>query len=376
MGVDWERIREEFPALRQWTFLNTATFGQLPRRAVSAMQHHLARRDALACSDFLSWFDDADEIRRSIAQLIHARLEDIAFFPNASAALSLLIAGIDWKPGDEILTLENEFPNNLYCIAPLAGRGVELVEVRWEDFYEALGPKTRLVAISLLNYTNGFRPPLVEVAHRLRQRRILFYLDGTQGVGAISVNLCETPVSMLAVHGYKWLLSPTGAGFAYIDPSLRSWLPPAQVGWRSHFAWREVDQLHHGMPEYDSEAWRYEPGMLPFPVLYGMAASVEMMLEIGPSAIERRVLELADDLRRRLRALGAELPDDRSPCYRNTPIVAARFPGIDVVALVRRLKDRRVLVSARHGNLRVSVHFYNNESDLERLEGELRMLLR
>jgi selenocysteine lyase/cysteine desulfurase len=375
MGNDWERIREEFPALRRWTFLNTATFGQLPRRAISAIQHHLARRDALACTDFLTWFDDANEIRRSIAQLINATLEDIAFFPSASAALSVLIAGIDWQPGDQIVTLENEFPNNLYCAAPLASRGVELVEVCWEDFFEALGPKTRLVAISLLNYTNGFRVPLVEVAHRLRQRRILFYLDGTQGVGAISVNLCETPVSMLAVHGYKWLLSPTGAGFAYINPGLRSWLPPAQVGWRSHFAWRDVDQLHHGMPELDSEAWRYEPGMLPFPVLYAMGASVEMMLEIGPSAIEQRVLSLAEDLRQRLRRLGAELLADQSPGFRNTPIVAARFPGVDIVALVRKLKDRRVLVSARHGNLRISVHFYNNESDLERLETELRTVL-
>ena len=80
--TDWKKIRAEFPALENWTFLNTATFGQLPKRATDAVARHFARRDRFACSDFMEWFDDADRIRGSIARLIHATADDIAFIPQ------------------------------------------------------------------------------------------------------------------------------------------------------------------------------------------------------------------------------------------------------------------------------------------------------
>ena len=98
MAADWQAIRAEFPALARWTFLNTAAYGQLPRRAVEAIDRHLARRDELACHDFLDWFDDADRIRGLIGRLIHAKAEDIAFIPSAAHALALLLGGLDWKP--------------------------------------------------------------------------------------------------------------------------------------------------------------------------------------------------------------------------------------------------------------------------------------
>src|SRR5687768_3595028 len=109
MAVDWNAIRSEFPALSRWTFLDTAAFGQLPERATAAVNRHFEHRDELACSDFLTWFDDVDAIRAKVARLIHCAPDDIAFIPNAATALSLLLGGIDWKAGDQILTLENEF---------------------------------------------------------------------------------------------------------------------------------------------------------------------------------------------------------------------------------------------------------------------------
>jgi len=367
MSPDWDRVRSEFPALEHWTFLNTATFGQLPRRAADAVSRHFARRDGLACSDFLDWFDDADDLRRSVAALIGAQPEDIAFFSSATAALSLLVGGIDWRPGDRIVTLEHEFPNNLYYPAMLQGRQVEFVETTWEGFYRALTPATRLVALSMLNYTTGFRAPLAEIAEVLAGRGILFYVDGTQGLGALPVDLSRLPVSMLAAHGYKWLLSPTGAGFAYVAAGLREKLTPNLVGWRSHHAWREVNQLHHGAPEFKHDAEKYEGSMLPFPCLYGMQASLELILELGPAAIEEHVLRLAAKLRTILKESGAEFASAGGAYFDNSPIVAARFPHRDSAELAGLLKQRRILVSARHGNLRVSVHFYNNEQDLERL---------
>src|SRR6185369_3410870 len=114
MQVDWEQIRGEFAPLANWTFLNTATFGQMPRRAGEATARHFARRDERACSDFMQWFDDADQIRARIAAFINCQASDIAFIHNASAGLSLLLGGLDWKTGDQIVTLQDEFPNHYY----------------------------------------------------------------------------------------------------------------------------------------------------------------------------------------------------------------------------------------------------------------------
>lgn len=371
---DWKAIRAEFPALRHWTYLNTATYGHVPERSVRAVAAHFARRDELACGDYLSWFDDADRIRESLARLVNAQADDIAFFQNASSALSLLAGGIDWRPGDRILTFQNEFPNNLYWGAHMTGGGVQYDEVAWPEFEQAMTPRTRLVMVCTVNYTTGLRPSMDRIAELCRLNGALLYVDGTQSLGGLRFDCQSVAPDMFAVDGYKWLLSPNGAGFAYVSPRLRSWLKPSVIGWRSDRRWREVNALHHGMPEFKESAEKYEGAMLPFPVLYAMGATVDWMHEIGPAAIEERVLSLAHYARQQLRGIGARLLADESPDY-ISPVIAARFDGHDAVRIAETLKARRVLVAARHGNLRVSTHFYNDESDIDRLAAELKAIL-
>jgi cysteine desulfurase/selenocysteine lyase len=366
---NWDAIRSEFPALAHWTYLNTATSGQLPRRATEAVAQHFAHRDELACADFLAWYDDADRIRAKIGRLINCAPQDIAFVPNASTALGLLLAGLDWRPGDHVLTLEHEFPNNLYAPGLLERFGVETTACPWDRFYDSVNARTRLAILSSVNYTTGFAPPLAEVADFLHARGILCFIDGTQSLGALRFDAARVQPDMLAVHGYKWLLSPDGAGFFYIAPQLRERLQPNVVGWRSHRDWRNVDNLHHGVPELVTSAEKYEGGSVSFALLYAMEASLDLILEIGPDVIEQRVLDLAAKTRRMLGNLGAKVANCASP------IVAARFEGRDVSALARALKEQRVLVAARRGHLRVSPHLYNNEQDLEVFERALRALL-
>jgi cysteine desulfurase / selenocysteine lyase len=365
----WEVVRREFPALEHWTYLNTATFGQLPRRATQAVAAHFAHRDELACWDFLAWYDDADRLRAKIGRLIGCSASDIAFIPNASSALGLLLAGLDWHSGDRVLTLEHEFPNNLYAPGLLERFGVEMIACAWERFHEAVNARTRLVVLSSVNYNTGFAPPLAELADFLRARGVLLYIDGTQSVGSLRFDVRRIQPDMLAVHGYKWLLSPNGAAFFYIAPQLRERLQPNVIGWRSHRDWRNVDNLHHGVPDLPPTAEKYEGGFLSFALLYAMEASVDLILEIGPEAIERRVLGLAEVTRGILRDFGASVADGDSP------IVAARFEHHDVSALARALKEQRVLVAARRGHLRVSPHLYNNEQDLVVLQRTLGRLL-
>ncbi|HEX4773128.1 MAG TPA: aminotransferase class V-fold PLP-dependent enzyme [Bryobacteraceae bacterium] len=378
---DWSQLRQQFPSLKSpkgaadtaaggfpegWTYLDTASFGQIPVCASAAMIEHLTHRDQTASSQFMSWFDDIDALRDACAQLIHCERSDIAFVPSASIGLSYLMNGITWNSGDEVLTLSDDFPNQLYQ-GPLASRfGVLFRAVPWPEFYSSITERTRLVLLSTINYATGFRPPLEEIASYLRERRILLYLDGTQSLGALQFDVGQIRPAMFCVDAYKWMLSPNGAGFIYVDPELRRHLKPSVVGWRSDFGWRQVNQLNHADPVFADSAEKYEGGMLCFPSLYAMRAVVSLLLEIGPHLIEARVLELASKTRAMLRDFGAQVNAD------NSQIVTARVPNLDSGETARFLKQNHIVISARHGRLRVSPHFYNNEDDIESLRLSLR----
>lgn len=351
--MDWSAIRSEFPALERWTYLNTATYGQMPRRSVDAMTQYSARRDEFGCADFLDWYSDIDKLRGSIAQLIHASPEDIAFVPSAASALTLVLSGIGLRAGENVVTLDDDFPNFQYV--------VNARKTTWDGLPRAVDSNTRLVALADLNYATGFRPPLPELTALCASRGVPLFVDGSQSVGCLAFDVRKTPVDVLVVHAYKWLISPTGAGFLYVSPRMRAQLPPNVIGWRSHHDWRNVDHLHHGTPEFKETAEKYEGGGLPFHLLYAMAASVDWILEIGPESIERRVLDLAAAARRMLADFGAEVDDTGSQ------IVTARIPHAEVSELAKKLQTKNVIVAARHGRLRISPHFYNNEDDLCRL---------
>jgi selenocysteine lyase/cysteine desulfurase len=347
--VDWAAVREEFPALRNWTYLNTATLGLIPRRARAAVDAHFARRDELAHTDFYDWWDDMDHLRGLIAQMIHAphaNGDDIAFLPNASAALAIAKGAVDWKAGDELLTLEDEFPNQVYASAGL--QGVRLIETNVDQFWDRVTPRTRMVAISAVNYQTGLRAPWEAMIAPLRERGIFTYIDATQSFGALVNDVRGHQPDIYAVNCYKWACAPTGAAFACIHQDLRKVLKPSVIGWRSDQGWRDMENLRHGHPVFSDAAARFEGGMLPFPSLYALKASMEWMLHIGPAVIQQRVLELA-------KACGGD---------GTSPIVALTVEQ-DAPGIAARLREQRILVSARRGKLRISPHFYNNESDVE-----------
>lgn len=348
---DWAKLRAEFPALQGCcTYLDTASFGQLPQCVSEAVMRHLVHRDQTASVHFLSWFDDMDAIRESCARLINAAASDIALIPSASTGLSFLMRGLEWGAADEVVCLEDEFPNQIYGATR---------RVKWPEFYDSIGVHTRVVLMSTVNYASGFRPPLKQISRFLQERDVLLYLDGTQSIGALEFDVQEIRPAMLCVNAYKWMLSPNGAGFVYVDSDLRAKLSPTIVGWRSDAGWRHVSRLNHGAPVFAGSAQKFEGGMLPFPSLYGMGAALDFLFQCGSKQIEARVLELAARIRSMLIAAGAEVIPDESQ------IVKARFSGRDSNELVQSLKAKNVIISARHGWLRVSPHLYNNDDDIE-----------
>lgn len=381
MDADWTNLRGEFPVLKEWTYLNTASLGPIPQCVVRAANRHFEHRDARACLDFLDWFSDIDEVRAKLATLIGASPDDIAFIPNTGSVLSWLLTGIDWKAGDHVLTLSDEFPNNLYFGGALQRKGVHSSTVpipgdRFciEELIECLTESTRIVLASAVNYSTGLRPPLDEIGEELKKRNILFYVDGTQSVGALSTDVAASRIDVLGVHGYKWMCCPPGTGFAYVAPHVREWLEPNVYSWRSHRDWRNVDHLHHGTPELPASAIKYEGGMQNFAGIYAMGAAVDLFESLGRGAIEEQVRVISAATRDTLRAAGAELLSDKHTYY-DAPIVCGAFEGVDASRLALELQGRQITVAARKGRLRVSPHFFNNEEDMTRLADGLREVL-
>lgn len=367
--INWQSVRKEFPALEGRVFLNTATYGQLPRRATEAVAEHFRKRDETACSDFLSWFDEMDLLRAAIARWIGAAAGDIAFITSASHGLSTVLSGIDWREGDEILTLTDEFPNQLY--AAKSQFGVRGVIRPWNQFEAAISERTRLVLLSTVNYCTGLRPDLAAIVSVLRERGILVYLDGTQSLGALRFDCSTIEPDFFAVDAYKWMISPNGAGFLYVRPEVRERLRTNVIGWRSDREWRNVESLHQGAPRFSESAEKYEGGMLAFPSLMGMAASLTLFEELGSAVIEQRVLQLAERLRERMTALDAEeFPSQ--PATLPSQILLFKVNGLDSSLLTKKLESNRIHVSARREYLRISPHIYNDESDIDAFVDALR----
>jgi cysteine desulfurase / selenocysteine lyase len=372
LTTDWESVRAEFPVLERGRFLNTATFGPIPRRAVEAMNGHFAARNETAALDFLDWFDDLVRVRASAAKLVGAKHEDVAFVPNAGIGLSWLLQGLDWRSGDVVLGLESEFPNNLYAPMALADRGVRFEAEPGGSGFDAdrflarIGRGVRLVLVSSVGYSSGLRPPLEAIGEACRRAGALFIVDGTQGVGATPFDMAEAQADAVLVHGYKWLCAPPGAGFAAIGGAARQSIRPTVWSWRSDRDWRNVDCLQQGAPVPPDDATRYEGGIPNFSGLLALGASLELILGLGREAVWERVESLAERARAVLRDAGGALDADSSPWF-DSPIVTARFPGADCSQMSAFLRERGVAASARHGRLRVSPHFFNNEADLDAL---------
>ena len=309
-------------------------------------------------------------MRALIARLIHCSAEDIAFVPNAGYAVSLAVGSVAWKADDELLTLHHEFPNQLYGHASVGARSVEC---DWPELEAHVSERTRLVALSTVNYTTGLRPKLDRVVKELRKRGVVVYLDGTQSAGALEFDCAAMTPDFFAVDTYKWMISPNGATFLYVNPEMRQRLQPHVLGWRSDKEWRNVSSLHHGAPRFGETAEKYEPGMLPFASLYGMEASLRLIEEIGIPRIEKRVLELAGLLRSELAGMGAEFYESKGECL-PSQIVIASLAGMDSSALAQKLAEQNINISARRAYLRISPHFYNNEEDIAILIAAIRKL--
>lgn len=364
-------IRNLFPITQQYTYLNHASVAAPPRPVVEAMSRYLVERGMGGSDALICWDDSAERIRQAVAHFIGAHRDEIVFTSSISHGLNIVAAGLDWRSGDNLISAETEFTANVYPWTNLRRRGVEVRftpardnRILVEDVATMIDHRTRLVAISFVEFSTGYRNDLDALAALCQERGVYLCVDSIQGLGALQFTVQQTPVDFLAAHAAKWLLGPIGAAFLYVRRDLLPLLDPVMTGWRA-----VVDRDDYYC--YDSPlrqgGERFEAGSLNSIGLVGLEAALRLLQSVGLAEIEARILALTDTLIAGLQDRGCTLTTPISHRRERSGIVCFRQPGIDTAVLAERLNAAGILVSQRGDVIRVSPHFYNTQEDLERL---------
>jgi selenocysteine lyase/cysteine desulfurase len=372
--MDWTTLRQEFPVTRRWAFLDHAAVAPLSEPARRAM---VEWADDLAQNGVVhepAWLKSIEEVRRHAARLIGANPLDVAFVKNTSEGIGIVAEGLDWRPGDNVVTSEDEYPANLYPWMNLAHRGVEVRRVpsregrvEIDDLRQAIDGRTRVLTISSVEFATGYRNDLAALGALCRERGVLFFVDAIQGLGVLPLDVRRTPIDFLAADGHKWLLGPEGAGLFFIRRELVERLHPVGVGWNSVEDSFDFSRIEFRLKPH---AGRWESGTLNGAGIVALGASLEMLLKIGIDAIAERVLALTDQLCDLAAHAGLDVYSSRRPGEKSG-IVSLRVSG-DARALVRECRGKGIVVNHRAGRLRVSPHFYNDADELRRLIEVLR----
>jgi cysteine desulfurase / selenocysteine lyase len=369
--MDCAATRSLFPLTKQFIYMNNAGIAPMSERgraAIEALMEQLTRRPypgGLAGAE-------ADRLRSSIAELVGAEPNAIGLVRGTAHGLSLLAQGLDWKKGDNVVGARGEYPANVYPWMSLAVRGVEFRmaepvqgRITPDAVLSLVDDRTKVVALSHVEFWNGYRVDLQRIGRELARLGTIFAVDAVQSAGALRLDLSRLPVDFLAAGAQKWLLGPLGIGFCYCRPELLRRLRPVLVGMGT--VKRDTEYFDYDFDLCET-ARRFEESSISVLDMAAFQASVDLMLEIGPETIERRVLDLACLLAQGLADRGYEIvePWPRKP-EESSGIVSFRRPGSTPAEVVRDLNAARVVGRAHGDFVRLSPHFYNTPQEVERV---------
>ena len=369
--MDWNAIRDEFPVTRRWAFLDHAAVAPITAAAARAIREYTDDYAENGGTAVVRWVARIEAARQSAGRLLNADPLDIAFVPNTSAGVAIVAEGFPWKAGDNVVVPAEEYPANQYPWMNLAHRGVEVrripsrgSRVAIDDLRAAIDGRTRILAISSVEFASGYRNDLDAIGSLCRERGVYLFVDAIQSLGVFPLDVQKTPVDWIAADGHKWLLGPEGAGIFWCRRDLVEMLHPTTVGWKSVVHETDFSRIDFTLKPH---AGRWEGGTPNVSGIAGLGASLDLLLNIGIDAVAERVLSLTDHLCEQARRAGLDVFSSRRNGEKSG-IVSLELPGVvDVKAVVAKCRAAGVVVNRRSGRLRVSPHCYNTPDELDRL---------
>jgi cysteine desulfurase/selenocysteine lyase len=365
-----DQLRALFPITERAIYLNHAAVSPPPIPTIEAVRSQLRDVAENGSLNYRSWIAVKERARKLAAALIGARPEQIAFMRNTSDALSTVANGLSWNPGENLVTFRNEFPSNIYPWLRL--RDTLGVEVRMceeqdgrIDLDELIGlidDKTRLVAISQIQYASGFRTDLERIGRAARAHDALLVVDVIQAMGVVPTNVNAELIDVAAGAGHKWLLAPEGVGLLYLSDRARERIEPTLVGWISV---PDPEDYGNFDQEWNRGALAWETGTGPSALIHGLEASLQLLTETGVSRIANHLEQLTDQLCDRMQGLNYQIISSRSRSEKSQIVCIRHKGGLSSMALYSHLKGRGIITAPRGNRLRVAPHLYNTSEEID-----------
>lgn len=375
--MDIESVRrDEFPIVRHEIYFDNATLGPPPNRYVRAVAGFLQRMAEQGLADLFAVSEEGvDQVRDKAAALLGCDRSHVAFVRSTSHGVSLVAEGMRWRNGDEVVLYELDHPAGVLPWLNVIDQGVKIrfIEDRGRfcfdagDVLDCIGPRTRVVCVSLVNFAHGARAPVEEIAAICRERDIWLVIDAVQALGALRVDTEKLGADVVVAHGYKFLLSGFGIGICYLSERALRELRVRQVGWKSVESPFDLDRILAFRLDLPPTAKRFEPSFQPLPQVFGLSATLDLLHEVGAEAVEARVLGLARRLARGLAEKGYGVVG-RQAAEPRSAIVSVDLGDDGARARFERaLTQSRTRCALRESRVRLSPHFYNTEEEVDRL---------
>ncbi len=366
-------VRALFPHTKNVVYFNSASYGPFSTALQEAIYNNIRIRMAADYDDSHDAFTTQEQLRSDYAQLIGAHKREIGIGLNTSFGLNIAAFGLPLQQGDEILVSDIEFPALVYTFRAAAERqGLKLQFVpsrnRFFDIDELqkkISPRSKVLAISWVQFFNGYKNDLHTLSKICREHDLYFVVDGIQGMGVEPIDVHKLGIDIFASGCQKWMLSPQGCGFFYLSDRIRNQISPPFMSWLgTDWNMKFSNLFKYDQPYFDS-ARRFELGYYAVLNLMGMKASVELFKQLGIHNIQQHNYQLIDRLTAYLDDSSYyTITSSRDHKHRSSIIT---FTCPDYRPLQKKLLAEKIIVVPREGSIRVSVHFFNNDVDIERL---------
>lgn len=383
------RLKELFPIKQKYAYFMSSASGPLPKSTFETLQAFDESMMTESSAAFPRWLAAMEATRTKAAQLLDCSSKSVAFVKNTGVGLWIASRMLDWREGDEILLPRGEFPSNIHPWLSLEPLGVK---IRWlepespnfhrprvtpEAVAAAITEKTRLLTVSFVQYDDGCRRDVNALGKLCKERGIVFVVDAIQGLGALPFSCVDCHADFVSAGSQKWMLSPPGNGLFYVAPH---WLEEPRV---PNFGWLSVrDPYNFNVAEFAgaeervlADARRFEEGTANYAGIAAIGASLEFLLNERIDVISNRIKLLTDRLCGRLLEAGCEIISPREGSYWSG-IVSFTHPAVPAKQIDKAFQQANIITTVRHDWLRVAVHYFNDEGEIDRLVDVLRSLVK
>ncbi len=365
-----ENIRKLFPAAQRYTYLNSAAVSPMPSVSAGAVYSQLKDVSENGTLNYMNWVATKERARKLVAEMLNVREEQIAFMRNTSDGFASVANGLSWQKGDNIVTFEREFPANFYAWRRIRDKfGVELRlasekngRIDLEEFISLIDANTKIVSISAVQFSSGFRADLERIGEAARKHGALFAVDIIQAFGALPLDLSLVDIACGASH--KWLCSPEGCGILYLSDKAREIIEPTLVGWISVETPWDFDDYEQ---DFKPNALAWESGTGSISLFYGLEQSLKILHETGSENIEKYLEELTDFLCESLAGKDYEIISSREKGEKSQIVCVKHRGGLSSNQMAKHLEAENIIAAPRGNRLRIAPHFFNNQDDIERL---------